>query len=487
MKITKQSKITLAELSPTQFGKYNGDPGHDVYTKYRPFPRALPTLQGELLAEGWQDVQSLSPVYHGKNGRLTEENENRAFSSDVLAGSSITRTSPQTMELLRRYKQAKPKGIAIAGGFDPTFRIEEWLNNGADIIVVGEADRTFPELMDRLTKDPSQLSDIKGIAFKKGDSVEFTGRRDLLTAEDLGNLPHPYYDEAVRKKALTASIETSRGCPNDCDFCSVSEFYGRRFRNKPTDYVLEELVRTRDIGRDVFFVDDNIAGNPKRAIELLEGMASMGLNKRWGSAQVTVKAAENPELLQALKKAKVRVLYVGVESINDASLKSAGKPYNAEQNKRDVQILKEEGFWVHGMMILGMDGDTKESLRETSDWMNRTFESVQLFSLTPLPGTKTHRQLQEQGRILTTDFSLYDAQNVVVRPKNLTPYELQTEIYRMYEDFYSPMRILRRFPKSPKQRSTLSIFAYLYLLGGKNDMLYSPQARQHMEFLKSVS
>jgi hypothetical protein len=119
--------------------------------------------------------------------------------------------------------------------------------------------------------------------------------------------------------------------------------------------------------------------------------------------------------------------------------------------------------------------------------MDKNLQSVQLFSITPLPGTRIHKQLQEQGRILTTDFSLYDAQNVVVRPKNLTPYELQKEIHRMYGDFYSPMKILRRFPKSPKQRSTLSLFAYLHLLGGKKDMLYSPQVLEHLEFLKSVS
>lgn len=490
--LSKNSSITLVELPPTQFGIYNGNAGFDVYTKFKLPPRALPYLHATLLADNWQNVRSISPIFHGRNGKLTKENEKRIFTSEVLCVSSISRTSPQSMELLRRYKKFNPNGIAIAGGFDPTFRTEQWLKF-ADIVVIGEAEKTFAELMYSLTVDPNsiqnnkhRLDNIKGIAFKKGDKVQINEKRELLTSEELGKLPHPYYDKQIRKKAGIATIETGKGCPNACEFCSVTEFYGRKYRKKPVAYVIEELKRIKSIGSDLFFLDDNIAADSKWAIELFEAMASNGLNNRWASAQVTVKVAENPALIAAMKKANVRGLYIGIESINDASLGSLGKPYSAKQNMDNIKKLREEGFWIHGMMIFGADGDTRETLQKTSHWINDNLDSLQLFPPTPLPGTKLYYQMSKQNRIITHDLSLYDCQMVVFRPKNFTPYELQRAIYKMYESFYSPIEIFKRFFRSPKKLLTIAIFIFLYLLGGKKGMLHSPQARRHMSFLKSI-
>lgn len=462
-------------------------PGHDVYTMFRLPPRALPTLHAILTANGWEDVRSINPVHHGKNIRLTEQNEKRIFSSALLGVSSITRTSPQTMELVRRYKEANPEGIAVAGGCDPTFREEDWIRGGADIVVRGEADRTFPDLMERLTQDSSQLSDIQGITYTSLNEIRRNEGRKLLTSGELSLLPHPYYDEDIRRGAQIAVIETSRGCPNACDFCSVTEFYGKKYRTKSSRYIIDELERIKEMGTNLFFIDDNFGGNPKRTIELLYEMSSRGLNKKWGSAQVTVKAAENQELIQSFKKAGIQTLYVGIESINDDTLNSLGKPYSAEQNKENIQILRDEGFWIHGMMVVGGDGDTKETLRETTAWMKENLDSLQLFPLTPLPGTKFYQRMHEQGRILTGDFSLYDLQMVVFRPKNFTPYELQKTINTMYQEFYSPEEIAKRFLRAPKKILSLVIFTYLNLFGGLKSALYSPQAVNHLEFLRSVS
>lgn len=487
-KITKQSPVTLVELPPTQFGIYNGDAGYDVYTKFRTPPRALPYLHAVLLADGWQNVQQMSPVYHGNNGRLTPENERRIFGSEVLGVSAITRTSPQSIELIKRYKQNNPQGIVIAGGFDPTFRKEDWLNSGTDIVVIGEGERTFSELMKRLSKDSYQLEDIRGIAFKRENEIRTAERRALLTSDELGELPHPFYDSQLKSGVRIITAETTRGCPNRCDFCSVTEFYGGKFRTKPLAYILDQLNDVKNIGKDLFFTDDNLVGNPKRAVQLLEEIASHNLNTRLQSAQCTIRAAESQELIDALKKANIRGLYIGIESINDAALGgSLAKPYTAKQNRENIRRLREEGFWVHGMMIVGSDEDDSEVLSETSEWVNKNLDSLQLFPPTPLPGTPLWNKIQTEDRILTKDFSLYDCQNVVFRPKNFTPFELQTKIYEMYKSFYSPLNVAKRLPKCPMKLLSLGIFSYLYLFGGKNGVLYSPQSLKHLDFLKSVS
>ena len=485
-KISKKSSVTFVELPPTQFGILNGDASYDVYTKFRLPSRANHVLESILRRDGWENVVSINPIYHGENKRLSEENFKRIYFSDLLLLSSITRTAIQTIELARNYKSKNPNGIAIAGGSDPTFRTEEWLRY-VDIVVKGEGEKTLSELMERLTKDRENIDDINGIAFRKGSEIKITKPRSLLTSDELSSIPHPYYDLETKRGVTTAVIETSRGCPNDCDFCSVSEFYGRKYRTKSIDYIVEGLNQITDMGIPLFFIDDNLVGNAKHSINLLKAIVDSGLNNRAGLAQVTIKVAENPEVLKALKKARIDTLCVGIESLNNETLNDLGKPYSAEQNKKAVTILKKEKFWVHGMLMLGGDGDTSESLKETSEWINENLDSVQLFALTPLPGTRFYKRMEEQGKILTKDFSLYDAQHVVIRPKNFNPYELQKIIYKMYEKFYCIKDSVKRLIKSSYKRVSLELMIYTNFLNGVKNTLYDPQSRKHLEFLKSVS
>ncbi len=480
-KITKKSSITLIELPPTLFGKLNGDISFDIYSRSKLPSRALHVLEGILRYNGFTDTKSINPNFNKKRGILTSEDFKRIFNSDVLLISSITRTSPQSQELARLYKQNSLEGIAIAGGPDPTFRIEDWLNY-VDIVVMGEGEKTISELMSRLIEDSENLNSVKGIAYKKREEIIKTNLRELLTSEELSQLPHPFYDEDIRKKITSGVVETSRGCPNNCDFCTVTKIYGRKYRVKSIDYIIEELNITKDIGSYLFFSDDNLIAIPSKATALLDAIVKNKLNKKYSGAQATIKIADNPELMQALKKAKINALCIGIESINDETLRELGKPYTAEQNKKAIKILKKSGFWIHGMMILGGEGDTQESLKETLEWANQNLDSVQFFSPIPIPGTPFYNRMEEQGRILTKKWYLYDGQHVVTKPKHFTPYELQKTISNMYKDFYSLRKALRRLKHSQNKALALEILFYAKFNGRK--MLYNPQTSQHLEFLK---
>jgi len=192
---------------------------------------------------------------------------------------------------------------------------------------------------------------------------------------------------------------------------------------KSVDYVLEELKRTKDIGSFLFFTDDNLIAIPSKAMVLLHELVKKNLNKKDSGAQTTIRIADNPELMGALKKAGIKALCIGT--------------YTAEQNKRAIKILKKAGFWIHGMMMLGGEGDTHNTLKETIKWVNQNLDSVQFFSPIPVPGTSFYNRMEKEGRILTKKWYLYDGQHVVIRPKNFTPYDLQKTIYKMYKDFYS--------------------------------------------------
>lgn len=483
-KLTKQSSVTLIELPPTLFGELNGETSFDIYSRSKLPSRAIHVLEGVLRHGGWTNTKSINPLYNKTKGKLTEEDFKRIFSSDFLLISSITRTSPQSQKLAELYKLNNQGGMVIVGGPDPTFRVEDWLKY-VDIVVIGEGEKTLLELMNQLIVNPNNLKDINGLAFKNNKKIIITKPRGLLTGEELSQLPHPFYDKGIRGKITSGVVETSRGCPNDCDFCTVTKIYGRRYRLKSVDYVIEELKRTEDIGRYLFFTDDNLIAIPSKALALLDELVKNNLNIKYGGAQATIRIADNPELMNALKKAKIKALCIGIESINNQTLKDLGKPYTAEQNKRAIKILKKAGFWIHGMMIAGGDGDTPESLKETLEWANQNLDSVQFCPPIPFPGTPFYDKMKKEGRILTKKWYLYDGQHVLIKPKHFTPYELQKTVLNMYEDFYSLRKALKRLKNSKNKALALGILIYAKFSGRK--MFYNPQSNKHLEFLKSVS
>lgn len=482
-KLEKQSTLTFAELPPTQFGLLDGEANCDFYSAIRLPSRAIPALAGVLNTDGWSDIQEINPLYHGIKGKLSAGNFKRIFGSDVLLISSITRTSMQSMKLADLYKAKNPYGIVIAGGPDATFRIKDWLEH-VDIVVRGEGERTIKELMEELTKERPDLKTIDGIAFKENGSVIITEQRKLMAAEDLSKLPHPYYDKTIRQKVASMVVEASRGCPNNCDFCIVTEFYGRAYRQKSKEYVIEELEGIEKVGKYCFFTDDNFAANQSKTIGILEEIKKHSV-KREKIAQITIAAAFNDELLKALKKAGFLYLCVGIESIVDKTLKFFGKPYQADKIKEAVNIYRDNGFWIHGMMMLGGDGDTPETLEETGQWIGKNLDSVQLFTPIPIPGTRFYDRMEQEGRILTKEWYLYDGQHVVIRPRNFTPYWLQKKIYRMYRKFYSFRNSFLRNLGSRKMNRSMLFSFYANFLGKK--FFKNPQLDSHLKFLESVS
>jgi radical SAM superfamily enzyme YgiQ (UPF0313 family) len=484
-KITKQSRLTFVELPPTQFGVLNGDSGYDIYSHINMPSRAISTLRGVLVADGYANTHEINPKYHGYQGRLTPENMKEIFQSDVLLLSSITRTAKQTMQLADLYKLNNPRGIVAAGGPDPTFRYEDWLKH-VDIVVLGEGEATLRDLTAILSEDPGELGSVKGIVYNRKGEITITKTRPLLTETELGQLPHPFHDEEVIQKIFTGTIETTRGCPHDCDFCGVTSMYGNRYRRRPVQWTLEEMAQINNFGQRTFIVDDNITPGGPKYIERLEAIAAMSGKGNKRIAQITVYAARNEKLLGALKNAGVDTLCVGIESLSDETLKDLGKSSDAAMNKWAIPRFREAGFFVHGMMMIGGDGDTTESLRETEYWANHNLDSVQYFTPIPIPGTRFRSDMETQGRILSNDWSLYDAQHVLLRPVNFTPIQLQLRIEERYKSFYSIKNLGNRIKKSHRKKTAigLSLIA-LSTLGQK--ILNNPQSRAYKEFLSSVS
>ena len=484
-KITKQSSVALVELPPTLCGILDGKPSYDEYsmiTKRLP-PRSLPTLAGVLLAYGYTNIHSISPI-HNKNGKLSTGDWKILDSSYVICISAITRTAKQSLTLAKILKENNPEIKIIFGGPHFTVKYEEALNNGADIVVLKEGEGALPEVLDT-GFDYKKLSQVKGIAYKQGNKIILTKPRPFLTSEQLSSI-HPYYEKSFRKLTNTAVIETMRGCPYNCEQCGVTDLYGGHYRVKSIEWVIKELKRINDIGNTIFYTADNIAGNPKHLKDLSLAIEKEKLNKKFGVCQINSIALRNPEVVKSLKRMGIRMVCVGYESMNPKFLTDIGKPCSVEDNQEAARILRKARIWNHGMIMTG-GRDTKESLKHTLKWAIKNLDSAQFFPMGNIPGTRFDKRMREEGRVLCEDYSKADGHHVFVRPENLSPYELQIITNNMYFRFYSPLNNLKRIIKSPDKAFAIALGVYTNLAGGVTRVLKSKEHLNYLEFLKSAS
>jgi radical SAM superfamily enzyme YgiQ (UPF0313 family) len=239
-------------------------------------------------------------------------------------------------------------------------------------------------------------------------------------------------------------MQTSRGCPFDCSFCSVTGMFGRKFRFRSTDVIMAELEQYDSRDNFFFFYDDNFMAAPKRARELLTAMIERRFRFRW-SAQVRADLARDEELIGMMRKAGCRNVFIGFESVNAETLRAIKKKTSVDDLRRAADIFRKNGIHVHGMFILGLDNDSMQTVKETVRFARRhRIGTAQFLILTPLPGSAQFEQLQRDGRIAFKDWSLYDAHHVVYKPANFSLAGLQRAQISAHRAFYSLRESWRR-------------------------------------------
>ncbi len=343
--------------------------------------------------------------------------------ADVLCVSCITSTVDRGKEIADRYRSVRAlrgrKSRTMIGGIHASM-IPQDVSKSFDQVVIGEAENIFLDLL----------------ANKKTDHIVHGERCDNLDA-----LPYPDFS-LIRgwNGKGHYPIMTSRGCPFDCTFCSVTKMFGRGYRVQSPARVLKEIERhPRGF---IFFVDDNFAVNIDRSSEILDGMIAMKRKVQW-SAQVRTDVTHNPEFVAKMKKAGCFVAHIGFESINEQSLLDMNKKQTVEDIRRSIEVFHENKIRVHGMFILGNDSELKEIFKATSRFAQKSrLDSVQYAALTPLPGTELFTRIVREGRLLHKQWSYYDGLHVVHNPKNMTPGDLQSGIIDCFKDFYSYSRAI---------------------------------------------
>lgn len=407
-------------------------PDRHVFSRWK-LPRLGLAMLGTRLQEAGYTVkvfvEDVSPV-----------DFDALLSADLVGISTITSTAPRAYEFARAARQA---GIpTVMGGPHVTFLADEALEH-ADYVLRGEADDLIVDFV-RKVLGREDLSAFPSLSWHGADGA-VVHNPTATACVDIERLPAPDFSLIAGYQLLpdkVVPVQTSRGCPFDCTFCSVTKMFGREYRFRSTEAVMAELRPLK--GRWVFFYDDNFTANVKRAKELCRAMLAEGLKLRW-SAQVRCDAARDPELMDLMSQAGCYYVYIGMESVHPDVLKCYDKRQSVEQIEHAIAEFGKRNIHIHGMFIFGADHDTTETVRATARFAREhSLASAQFMILTPLPGTPVFDNMVKEGRILTRDWSLYDAHHVVYRPKKMTTFELQVETIRAFGAFYSLAAALKR-------------------------------------------
>lgn len=367
-------------------------------------------------------LASLTPP--GVEIHLVDENVepvDLAEAADLVAISCMTASAPRGYEIADHFRA---RGVPVVmGGMHPSALPQEAAEH-ADAVVVGEAERQWPQVF---------------ADFAAGRPRQFY-RPDQRP--QLDDLPIPRRDLLRTEGYLTVNVvQTARGCPHACSFCSVSPTFGRRYRFRPIPEVVEEIrsLRSRWVG----FLDDNIVASPGRARELFEALLPLKLH--W-VGQGDLAMAKDEELLQLMARSGCIAMFVGLESLSADSLAAANKrPNLAVDYERAVATIHRHGIDIIGSFVLGLDPDRPSVFRETVAFAERVKLSAAQFAvLTPFPGTALYDQLKREQRITDWDWSRYTMSHVVYRPRNMTAAELRQGRLYTYRRFYSRRSILRR-------------------------------------------
>jgi radical SAM superfamily enzyme YgiQ (UPF0313 family) len=320
----------------------------------------------------------------------------------------------------------RTKGVPVVmGGIHVSAMPDEALQH-ADAVVVGEAELIFGKAL-----EDAKNGKMKGIykADKYLDMIDLPMLRiDLLKHSE--------------RYSITQCIQTTRGCPYDCEFCSTTKFWGNKYRLRPVDQVVED-IKNLDTSKLYVFADDNFGVIKKYTDELLEKI--LPLNIKWVT-QVGVLVASRKGFLEKAAKSGCKCLFIGFETINTDTLERSKKTHNnPAEYKKIIEQAHKVGIIILGSFVIGMDDDDPQVFKKMYQFFNEIkIDCVQLNVPYPYVGTQLRERLLEEGRITCNDYDNYMLDGVNFIPKKMTPEELCQGYRWLHRKFASIPGILKR-------------------------------------------
>jgi len=372
---------------------------------------------------------------------------------DFVGLTSTTLTYKSALNIIKVAKDVLPDCLTIIGGSHATFWDEEALNEcpQLDIIVRGEGETTLLEIAKKVENGKS-FHDVVGTTCRKGDDIIKNPDRPHI--EDLESLPYPAFHlwpiEHFKKYGkIIFPVMTSRGCTFWCDFCSAVRMFGRKYRMRSPQKVVDELeFLYKKYGEDQYtFYDDAFTVDQSRTEEICNEILKRGLKIKW-DCETRVDMVTK-DLLQKMKDAGCIAVWFGVEAGSEQVIKAMGKGISLTQTFNAFKWANEVGLMTVASMILGFPGETRETAMESINLLKRIkSDEIGVYIATPYPGTPMYDYVKKMGWIKITDFNKYDTATPIFETPTMSMNELR-ELHDMaHRKFYlRPTYIIRAFSK----------------------------------------
>jgi len=386
------------------------------------------------------------------------------YKPDILISSISTQTINDDLSLLNGIKRKINIPTVIFGVHATIFAEDILRNNLVDFVIRHEPEITIKELVDKL-KDGNSLRDVKGLAYKsKNNEIVITEKREFIT--DLDALPFPAWDHVdLSKYRLPLSgknfviVNTARGCPFQCSFCTTKAYYGRRLRLRSVSSLIEEIKLSinRYKIRDIFFWGDTFTLNKVQVKELCEKIINENLKIRW-MANGRVDTVDE-ELLYLMKKAGCWIISYGIESGNNSILKECYKKITVEKVKETVDLTRSLGIRIAGHFIFGLPGETVSSAKDTIKLIKELkLDFIAVYAAVPFPGSLLYDKAVSQGWIKGKDWSQFNYSEFVMDLPTIS----KNELYKFKKKAYYVNYIkLRSFKTAFSSISFRSLFSTL--------------------------
>lgn len=342
--------------------------------------------------------------------------------ADIVGISSMGHGVHRTIDLAKRFKEMGK--TVVLGGYMVSLLPEEGVKY-ADSVFVGDVEDAWPAF----------LNDFENGTVKRIYHMPLTKYAP----------PMPRYDLIAHKRiGAFLPVQAGRGCINTCSFCSVACLYESRYYTRPVEDVMRDIHEVKRLGfKQFLLLDDNIFSNRAYTIELCKAITPLKMT--W-MTQCTITIGDDPELLNIIRKSGCLALSFGLESISQDSLDSMDKPWaQVSEYKRLIKAVRDADIQVSTEMVVGADGDTLDSIRETAAFIKEMKIAVpRFYILTPIPGTVFFHQMQAENRLHNQNIYTYNGAEAVHVPKNMSPEALTTAYWDLYRDVFSIKSILSR-------------------------------------------
>ena len=358
--------------------------------------------------------------------------------AELIGISSMGHAVMRTIDIANKFR-ALGKTV-ILGGYMVSLMPEE-AKKYCDSVMIGDAEETWGQM----------IEDYRHGTLKKVYQKELT---KLET-------PLPRYELVLKKRIGNfLPVQAGRGCPKTCSFCSIYCLYHGQYLRRDIPDVIRDIKRVKELGfKQFLLLDDNLFSNREYAFALCSEIKKLKMH--W-MTQCSIDISKDEELLKVVAESGCYVLSFGLESISRESLLGMQKGWaHPDQYSEQLKIIRKYGIDVSTEMVVGAEGDTLESIRETAKFIEENKITVpRFYILTPIPGTQFYDEMKEQNRIYNTDMYSYNACEAVHIPKNMTPEELTKAYWELYNEVYSYRSILKRtiFVKNFFRRPLTSFF-----------------------------